>query len=94
VSDSRSSADLILHRSRPTYYSPSSRTVLAEAELSYKDDHKSHSAYVYFNVPEEYMSADLQKLWKDVAAGRDLGLAIWTTTAWTLAANQVSFKYR
>ncbi|KAI5452982.1 isoleucine-tRNA ligase [Naganishia albida] len=80
--------NLILHRSRPTYYSPSSRTVLAEAELSYKDDHKSHSAYVYFSVPEEYMSADLKRLWKDVAAGRELGLAIWTTTAWTLAANQ------
>lgn len=35
------------------------------------------------------MSTDLQKLWKDVSGGRELGLAIWTTTAWTLAANQV-----
>lgn len=82
-------ADLILHRSRPTYWSPSSRTALAEAELSYKDNHKSHSVYVFFNVPEEFMSEGLKGLWKDVGEGRELGLAIWTTTAWTLAANQV-----
>lgn len=82
-------ADLILHRSRPTYWSPSSRTALAEAELSYKDDHKSHSVYVFFGVPEEFMSDALKSVWKNVGGGRELGLAIWTTTAWTLAANQV-----
>ncbi|KAJ9119442.1 hypothetical protein QFC24_005675 [Naganishia onofrii] len=80
--------DLILHRSRPTYYSPSSRTALAEAELSYKDDHKSHSVYVFFKVPTESMARGLKSVWDRVGGGRELGLAIWTTTAWTLAANQ------
>jgi isoleucyl-tRNA synthetase len=82
-------SDLILHRSRPTYWSPSSRTALAEAELSYKDDHKSHSVYVFFKVPEDFMSDALKGVWRSVGGERELGIAIWTTTAWTLAANQV-----
>jgi len=80
---------LLQHRERPTYYSPSSRTALAEAEISWKDDHKSTSVYVYFEVAQDDMSPALRKAWEKVGHGRDLGLAIWTTTAWTLAANQV-----
>jgi len=63
---------------------------LAEAEISWIDDHKSTSVYVYFNVTEDDMSTGLKKAWQAVGKGRELGLAIWTTTAWTLAANQVS----
>ena len=81
---------LLQHRKRPTYYSPSSRTALAEAEISWKDDHKSTSVYVYFGVGKDDMSSALRKHWEKVGNGRELGLAIWTTTAWTLAANQVS----
>jgi isoleucyl-tRNA synthetase len=81
---------LLQHRKRPTYYSPSSRTALAEAEISWKDDHKSTSVYVYFVVGKDDMSSALRKQWEKVGNGRELGLAIWTTTAWTLAANQVS----
>lgn len=79
---------LLQHRKRPTYYSPSSRTALAEAEISWKDDHKSTSVYVYFGVGKDDMSSALRKHWEKVGNGRELGLAIWTTTAWTLAANQ------
>lgn len=79
---------LLTHRTRPTYYSPSSRTALAEAELEYKDDHKSHSVYVYFQVSPDDMSPTLKSAWQDVGQGREIGLAIWTTTPWTLAANQ------
>lgn len=78
---------LLQHRKRPTYYSPSSRTALAEAELSYDDNHKSQSVYVYFKVPGDGMSTSLAQLVKDVAPGEEVGLAIWTTTAWTLPAN-------
>lgn len=62
---------------------------MAEAEISWKDDHKSTSVYVYFGVGQDDMSPALRKAWEKVGNGRDLGLAIWTTTAWTLAANQV-----
>lgn len=81
---------LLQHRKRPTYYSPSSRTALAEAELSYQDDFRSRSVYVYFKVPESGMSPALSHVWKSALREGEkieLGLAIWTTTAWTLPAN-------
>ena len=46
---------LIFRRYKPVYWSPSSRTALAEAELEYKEDHVSTAAYVKFpliEVPE------------------------------------------
>lgn len=83
----------ITYRLRPTYYSPSSRTALAESELKYEDGHKSRSVYVGFDVAEADMSAGLKEAY-DQAVSRigqlPLQLAIWTTTAWTLPANAVS----
>lgn len=41
----------LIHRNyRPVYYSPSSRSALAEAELIYKDKSISHSVYVCFTL--------------------------------------------
>nr|XP_018262126.1 isoleucine-tRNA ligase [Kwoniella dejecticola CBS 10117]OBR84284.1 isoleucine-tRNA ligase [Kwoniella dejecticola CBS 10117] len=78
----------ITHRLRPTYYSPSSRTALAEAELSYKDGHKSRSVYVGFPVAQEDMSETLREVYQKKCGGQgELELAIWTTTPWTLPAN-------
>jgi isoleucyl-tRNA synthetase len=82
------SPGLIQHRRRPTYYSPSSRTALAEAELSYKDDHISHSVYVFFEVPLDGMSRTLRRKVERMVGKGPVGLAIWTTTPWTLTANQ------
>ncbi|WWC88449.1 uncharacterized protein L201_003360 [Kwoniella dendrophila CBS 6074] len=80
----------ITHRLRPTYYSPSSRTALAEAELSYKDGHKSRSVYVGFPVALEDMSEGLREVYQRECGGKGkLELAIWTTTPWTLPANMV-----
>jgi isoleucyl-tRNA synthetase len=39
---------LIYRALKPVYWSPSSRTALAEAELEYKDDHQSQAVYVAF----------------------------------------------
>ncbi|WRT67996.1 uncharacterized protein IL334_004971 [Kwoniella shivajii] len=76
-------------RLRPTYYSPSSRTALAEAELSYKDGHKSRSVYVGFPVDQGDMSEGLREVYeRDVGRGQ-LELAVWTTTPWTLPANML-----
>ncbi|WVQ65548.1 uncharacterized protein L199_003725 [Kwoniella botswanensis] len=78
-------------RLRPTYYSPSSRTALAEAELSYKDGHQSRSVYVGFPVAEEDMSEGLAEVYSRECGGKGkLELAIWTTTPWTLPANMSS----
>lgn len=67
---------------KPVYWSPSSQTALAEAELEYPDGHTSSSIYVAFpvlNLPES--AAALQPYLEG------LGVAIWTTTPWTIPAN-------
>ncbi|QRV82004.1 Isoleucyl-tRNA synthetase [Ceratobasidium sp. AG-Ba] len=74
---------LISRRHRPVYWSPSSLSALAEAELDYVDDHKSQSVYVNFEV--EKCSAALEKLVP--CDSPSPSLMIWTTTPWTLPAN-------
>ncbi|GAA5970004.1 hypothetical protein JCM11641_000230 [Rhodosporidiobolus odoratus] len=76
---------LIVTHHRPTLYSPSSRTALAEAELEYRDDHVSRSVYVSFPVSE--LGALQGVLERAGAKGEKVGLAVWTTTAWTLPSN-------
>ncbi len=60
---------------KPIYWSPSSESSLAEAEIEYKDV-KSPSIYVAFQV------ADGKELLDSETA-----FVIWTTTPWTLPAN-------
>ncbi|WVN90528.1 uncharacterized protein L203_105764 [Cryptococcus depauperatus CBS 7841] len=80
----------ITHRLRPVYYSPSSRTALAEAELVYQDGHQSRSVFVTFPVHKYDMSPGLRKIY-DAAAKKigqqALSLAVWTTTPWSLPGN-------
>ncbi|KAJ8610102.1 hypothetical protein CTAYLR_007108, partial [Chrysophaeum taylorii] len=64
---------------KPVWYSPSSRTALAEAELEYPDGHTSPSVYASFDVVEAAPCA--------AEYAKNLKLAIWTTTPWTLPAN-------
>ena len=60
---------------KPIYWSPSSESSLAEAEIEYKDV-KSASIYVAFKVKDgKGKLAD------------DVNFVIWTTTPWTLPAN-------
>ncbi|XP_037272237.2 isoleucyl-tRNA synthetase, mitochondrial [Rhipicephalus microplus] len=68
---------------KPVYWSPSNRTALAEAELEYNANHVSKSVYIAFpiaQVPDAVQSV----LSKDTK----LSALIWTTTPWTLPANQ------
>ncbi|KAL4805306.1 isoleucyl-tRNA synthetase [Aspergillus unguis] len=74
---------LIYRRFKPVYWSPSTGTALAEAELEYKDDHVSTAAFVKFplvKVPEHLRQNPLLK-------GKTISAVIWTTTPWTLPAN-------
>ncbi|WP_298615531.1 isoleucine--tRNA ligase [uncultured Thermosynechococcus sp.] len=68
---------------KPVHWSPSSKTALAEAELEYPEGHTSRSLYAAFEVIE--LPAGLAKPWYK-ALGK-LGVAIWTTTPWTIPAN-------
>ncbi|XP_003699827.3 isoleucyl-tRNA synthetase, mitochondrial [Megachile rotundata] len=70
----------------PVYWSPSARTALAESELEYNKNHQSKTVIVRLRVsdlPKELNS------FKD----RTVYALIWTTTPWTLVANQaISFS--
>ncbi|BBM51424.1 isoleucyl-tRNA synthetase [Leptotrichia trevisanii] len=63
---------------KPVYWSPTTETALAEAEIEYKDV-ESHSIYVKFEGTQDL----LDKLGVEEAAS----ILIWTTTPWTLPAN-------
>ncbi|WP_018932750.1 isoleucine--tRNA ligase [Gracilibacillus lacisalsi] len=60
---------------KPVYWSPSSESALAEAEIEYQDK-RSASIYVTFDVKDG----------KDLLDG-DEKFIIWTTTPWTIPAN-------
>jgi len=60
---------------RPIYWSPSSETALAEAEIEYQDK-QSASVFIAFKVADG----------KGILAG-DEEFVIWTTTPWTIPAN-------
>lgn len=76
---------LIYRKFKPVYWSPSSGTALAEAELEYNEGHKSTAAYVRFPIVGGGDS--LRELLGDDFNGRLFAL-IWTTTPWTLPANK------
>jgi isoleucyl-tRNA synthetase len=76
--------DLIFRRFKPVYWSPSSKTALAEAELEYKDDHESTAAYIKF--PITHIPQSIKELLP--ADTTNLSAVIWTTTPWTLPANR------
>jgi isoleucyl-tRNA synthetase len=65
---------------KPVYWSPSSQTALAEAELEYPEGHTSRSIYVAFPVRE--VNTHLKGM--DIS---NLYALIWTTTPWTIPAN-------
>ncbi len=60
---------------KPVYWSPSSETALAEAEIEYKD-RKDPSVYVTFEIEAGNNFAE-----------KGDNLVIWTTTPWTLPGN-------
>jgi isoleucyl-tRNA synthetase len=60
---------------KPVYWSPSSESALAEAEIEYQDK-KSPSIYVGFKVKDGKGVLDT-----------DTQIVIWTTTPWTIPAN-------
>ncbi|RDA86043.1 hypothetical protein CP532_4702 [Ophiocordyceps camponoti-leonardi (nom. inval.)] len=74
---------LVYRKYKPVYWSTTSRTALAEAELEYRDDHVSRAAYVRYPIVSDCSAIPGLA---DFAQG--LYAAIWTTTPWTLPANR------
>ncbi|EON98592.1 putative isoleucyl-trna synthetase protein [Phaeoacremonium minimum UCRPA7] len=74
---------LIYRKFKPVYWSPSSGTALAEAELEYNEEHVSTAAFVKLPITgdagKELVGSDFDG---------QLYAVIWTTTPWTLPANR------
>ena len=67
------------------HWSPSSGTALAEAELEYPEGHISRSVYAIFKVVN--IAETTTNFLKGLLPS--LGLAIWTTTPWTIPRNAI-----
>jgi isoleucyl-tRNA synthetase len=68
---------------KPVYWSPSSKTALAEAELEYPEGHTSRSLYAAFTMTS--LAPSVQPVLEPYLP--NLSVAIWTTTPWTIPAN-------
>ena len=81
---------LFHRRLKPVYWSPSSQTALAEAELEYKQDHVSTAVYVAFPVPPTPSAPLPPPLASalDAHSITSVSALAWTTTPWTLVANK------
>jgi isoleucyl-tRNA synthetase len=81
----------ILYRGlKPVYWCPALQTALAAAEIEYKN-HRSPSIYVRFYLSGSLSGPHLSAQTKANARkldGKKTSIVIWTTTPWTLPANQ------
>jgi len=78
---------------KPVHWSPSSRTALAEAELEYPDEHYSKSIYVSLKITKLSEQILLELCQGNPNTKKDVFLSnsfitIWTTTPWTIPANE------
>uniref|UniRef100_A0A6P4F0K2 isoleucine--tRNA ligase n=1 Tax=Drosophila rhopaloa TaxID=1041015 RepID=A0A6P4F0K2_DRORH len=71
---------LVYRDLKPVYWSPSSRTALAEAELEYDPNHISPSVYLRFALNPNGLNVE--------AKDKQIYALVWTTTPWTLPSNQ------
>ncbi|XP_011689136.1 PREDICTED: isoleucine--tRNA ligase, mitochondrial [Wasmannia auropunctata] len=74
---------LVFRAFKPVHWSPSSRTALAESELEYNESHESKSVIVRMRLDTHTLTSRLKNL-----ENRPLYALIWTTTPWSLIANQ------
>ncbi|XP_006869776.1 PREDICTED: isoleucine--tRNA ligase, mitochondrial [Chrysochloris asiatica] len=74
---------LVYRAYKPVFWSPSSRTALAEAELEYNPEHVSRSIYVKFPILKPPPAlASLSD------GSSPASVLVWTTQPWTVPANQ------
>ena len=72
---------------KPVYWSPSSHTALAEAELEYQD-HVSKAVFILLPISSDDIGSLLPERERERERERELCAVVWTTTPWTLPANQ------
>uniref|UniRef100_A0AAX7U5M2 isoleucine--tRNA ligase n=1 Tax=Astatotilapia calliptera TaxID=8154 RepID=A0AAX7U5M2_ASTCA len=74
------SKGLIYQDYKPVFWSPSSGTALAEAELEYNPEHVSRAVYATFPLVTLPPKIASQKV--------NVSVLVWTTQPWTIPANQ------
>ncbi|NXN94672.1 SYIM protein, partial [Rhinopomastus cyanomelas] len=74
---------LIYQDYKPVFWSPSTKTALAEAELEYNEQHVSHSVYVKFPLLKSP-----SKLTSVIDGSSPANALVWTTQPWTVPANE------
>ncbi|XP_046658057.1 isoleucine--tRNA ligase, mitochondrial-like isoform X2 [Daphnia pulicaria] len=74
---------LVYRDYKPVYWSPSSRTALAESELEYNVNHVSSSIYLKITLQTPFPECIA-----DSSKEAPVYLVVWTTTPWTIPANQ------
>ncbi|RCH90022.1 hypothetical protein CU098_002672, partial [Rhizopus stolonifer] len=74
----------IYRQLKPVYWSPSSRSALAESELEYNEHHVSKSIHVRFRLSQLAPALAEKYKWGDTP----LYALIWTTTPWTIPSNK------
>jgi isoleucyl-tRNA synthetase len=79
-------SDGVVRSKKPVYWCSSCQTALAEAEVEYHD-HGSPSIYVKFPLLDD-LGVIIPGLAEEKRGGRKVYALIWTTTPWTLPANQ------
>lgn len=77
---------LIYRDLKPIYWSPSSRTALADAELEYNDHHVSKSIIFRVKLNVSAISGSVQN--STELLDSILYALVWTTTPWTIPGNQ------
>lgn len=86
---------LLSTRSKPIFWSWAARSALAEAEVEYKDK-EDYSIFVGFTLSAESkrklglesLESSLESPNSNSATKGEIKAVIWTTTPWTLVANQ------
>ncbi|XP_037551138.1 isoleucine--tRNA ligase, mitochondrial [Nematolebias whitei] len=76
------SKGLVYQDYKPVFWSPSSRTALAEAELEYNPEHVSRAIYATFpliTLPPKVASEE---------GLENISVLVWTTQPWTIPSNQ------
>lgn len=75
---------LLKERSKPVFWSWAAKSALAEAEVEYENK-EDYSIFVSFKL-EDFALDSLQI--KNLDTNKPISAVIWTTTPWTLPANQ------
>ena len=79
-------SNLFLFRSyMPVWWSPSSKTALAEAELEYNNEHRSRTLYVRVLISKDSLPPSIQQFGESKTNVYGL---VWTTTGWSFVGNK------